>query len=81
VPGVSIRCDWSCGYETVTAQDAHIPNADRGGSSVPRLLWRRGLVRNPADQPEHGRASIVNGSLISLLMTVLCPYFRLLTVW
>jgi hypothetical protein len=40
VPEVLISCDWNCGYETVTARDAHIPKADRGGSSAPRLLWR-----------------------------------------
>jgi hypothetical protein len=40
VPAVSIKCDWSCGYETVTAPEAHIPIADQGVPSAPCLLLR-----------------------------------------
>jgi hypothetical protein len=52
--------------------DAHIPKADRGGLSAPRLLWRRGLIRIPADQSVHGCGNMVNGSLMSLLALLLC---------
>jgi hypothetical protein len=53
-------------------RSTHIPKADRGGSSTPRLLWRRGLIRNPADQPDHRRANMVNGLLIRLHTVALC---------
>ena len=42
VPEVSIKCDWDCGYETVTARDAHIPKGDRGGSSAPGCFGGEG---------------------------------------
>lgn len=81
MPEVSIKCDWSCGYETVTAPGrSHPQSRSRRFIRAPTALEVR-LIRNPADQPEHGHGNMVNGSLTSLLMAVLRTYFGLLTVW
>ena len=81
MPEVSIKCDWSCGYETVTAPGRSHPQSRlRRFIRAPTALEER-LIRFPADQPEHGQGIMVNGSLTSPLTAVLCPYFDRLTVW
>jgi hypothetical protein len=79
LPVVWTKFDCGCGYETVTTPGRSHPKADRGGSSAPRLLWRRGLIRNPADQPKYGRGNMVNGCLTSLHTFALYLCFSSLT--
>ena len=43
VPAVSIKRDWSCGYETVTARDAHIRKQIEAVHPRPHCFGGEGL--------------------------------------